>query len=172
MRIGDNPLVNQDNLSDPRTAWPSRTNLALIAWIGVILAAGLLPLRNFVGHSHWEYIQWTIPTRQWTSTKFYFDVVANVALFMPLGLLMARQLHPVSRSGVGTILCVGVFLSVSIEGFQIFCHNRHPSIYDLLCNVTGTGLGIQATSTVFAFPLMEWLLPRPHSHPTGSYPRS
>ena len=171
-RGGDNPPMNQGNSSSHYSAWWSRTNAALLAWIGVILAAGMLPLKNFVGHSHWDFIQWTIPARQWTSTKLYFDIGANVALFTPLGLLLARRLNPASRNGQWAILGTGLLLSLCIEGFQVYCHNRHPSIYDLLCNVTGTRLGIRTTSTVFAFPLMEWLLPDSHSHPTGSYPRS
>jgi NADH:ubiquinone oxidoreductase subunit 5 (subunit L)/multisubunit Na+/H+ antiporter MnhA subunit len=35
----------------------------LILWIVLILMVGVLPLSNFVGHSHWEYIKW-VPTAE------------------------------------------------------------------------------------------------------------
>lgn len=130
--------------------------------------AGMLPLRNFVGHSHWNSIQWTIPAGHWRSLRFYFDVVANVGLFYPLGLLVARRIPlTVGRHGL-IVIGLGLLLSAGIEFFQVYCHNRHPSPYDIMSNVTGTALGLWTMAKVFSFPIMEALLPAPHSHPTGS----
>lgn len=145
-----------------------RTNLALAGWVAVILAAGLWPLHNFVGHAHWEIIQWTIPANQWSARRFYFDVVVNVILFIPLGLLLTRLSNPSTAQSRRRTLGTGLILSVGIEGFQIFCHNRHPSLYDILTNVTGTWIGIRASALFFSFRIVADWLPAPHSHPTGS----
>lgn len=165
-KLGDNPAV--DHTIPPL----SRTTFALAIWTGVILAAGLLPLRNFVGHPHWDNIQWVISTRNWTELRFYFDVLANLVLFVPLGVLAARQFETSGARSRLYVMGLGLLLSVGIETFQIFCHNRHPSLYDVLCNVGGTAFGLLAAARVTAFSAINRLLPRPHSHPTGSYPRS
>lgn len=145
-----------------------RTRLALAGWISVILAAGLLPLQNFVGHSHWNHIQWTITPTHWHSLRFYFDVIANVALFFPLGLLLTRQARTYTTQTMLLIIGAGLLLSVGIESFQIFCHNRHPSPYDVFSNATGTALGASTATRIFSIRLLRELLPLPHSHPTGS----
>lgn len=145
-----------------------RTTLALAGWIAVILAAGILPLHNFVGHPHWDSIQWTIPANLWHSRRFYFDVVANMALFFPLGLLLIRQVRIRTTRPVLMILGGGLLLSAGIEGFQIFCHHRHPSLYDIFSNLTGTALGAGTATRIFSVRFIDALFPLPHSHPTGS----
>ena len=167
-QIGETLGVTNTDSFVPRIQGHHRTSVALAAWIAVILAAGMLPLRNFVGHAHWDTIQWTIPAAHWHSRRFYFDVIANVALFFPLGLLLRRQVRTCTTRMVLMILGGGLLLSAGIEGFQIFCHNRHPSPYDIFSNVTGTALGMGAATKVFSIRLMDELLPLPHSHPTGS----
>lgn len=142
-----------------------RTSLALAGWIGVIIGAGILPLQNFVGHPHWELIQWTIPAQQWTARRFYFDVVANVILFLPLGLLLTR-LSPSSTPEIRSrTLGIGLLLSAGIEGFQIFCHNRHPSIYDIMTNLAGTWIGVRSSAMLFSFRFVDEWLPASHSLP-------
>lgn len=130
--------------------------------------AGMLPLRNFVGHSHWEFIQWTIPSGHWRSFRFYFDVVANVGLFYPLGLLLARRIPLTIRKHALIVIGTGLLLSAGIECFQVYCHNRHPSPYDIISNITGTALGLWTAKNAFAVRIVQTLLPAPHSHPTGS----
>lgn len=136
-----------------------RTSLALAGWITVILAAGLLPLQNFVGHSHWDHIQWTITPTHWHSLRFYFDVIANVALFFPLGLLLIRVLRTRMAHTTTRIMGLGLLLSLGIEAFQIFCHNRHPSLFDVISNVTGTALGAGTASRIFSVRFIDELFP-------------
>lgn len=161
--ISENVPMNQPGISSPLSASPTRLHLALTAWIIVILMAGLLPLRNFVGHPHWEYIQWTIPSSHWRSFRFYFDVVANVGLFYPLGLLLARRVPLAVRRRALFIIGTGLLLSAGIEWFQVYCHNRHPSPYDIMSNVTGTALGLWTATKVFSCHMLERLLPSPHN---------
>ena len=60
-------------------------------WALFIVLVGTFPLTNFVGHSHWEYIQWLPTADNFRSRRFLFDIVANMALFLPLGYLLDRS---------------------------------------------------------------------------------
>ena len=111
-------------------------------WALFIALVGTLPLSNFVGHSHWEYIQWLPTAENFRSRRFLFDVVANMALFLPLGYLLHRW-HSTSTARRALFLAAGVagLLALSIEWFQVYCHNRHPSPTDVVSNVTGSLIG-------------------------------
>ena len=74
----------------------------LILWIVLILLVGLLPLGNFVGHSHCEYIKW-VPTAEDLRSPTYLldifsDIAGNAGLFFPLGYFLSRLLTSSSRS--------------------------------------------------------------------------
>ena len=81
---------------NPRTR--RRDMSYLILWIVFTLLVGVLPLRNFVGHAHWEYIKWVpIPTvEDLRSSKYLLDIssdiVGNALLFLPLGYFLRRLL--------------------------------------------------------------------------------
>jgi glycopeptide antibiotics resistance protein len=122
----------------------------LILWIVFILLVGVLPLRNFVGHAHWEYIKWVpIPTVEDLRSPKYLldissDIVGNALLFLPLGYVLRRLLT--SSSPLRQLLIaagIGGTLSLGIELYQVYCHNRFPSIFDIITNVTGTLLGVR-----------------------------
>ncbi len=142
--------------------------MALVLWSGVIAMAGMLPLDNFVGHPHWEHIRWTVTPRQWRSPKFYFDVIANIALFYPFGLLLARRFSVNRWMAAFGLIGLGLLFSLGIEFFQVYCHNRHPSPVDLFSNTFGTTLGVASSRLLFSHRLLNACLPHPHSHPTGS----
>lgn len=166
--IGDTLGMRRTGSLPPHNQGHLRTRLALAGWITVILAVGILPLRNFVGHSHWDHIQWTIPAAHWHSSGLYFDVLANIILFFPLGLLLTRVRSTYSARRILLILGGGLLLAIGIEGYQVFCHNRHPSPYDVLSNLSGTALGVGAATKLFSVRTLNRLLPPAHSHPTGS----
>jgi glycopeptide antibiotics resistance protein len=128
-----------------------RTRIDLVytmAWILVILMVGILPLKNFVGHSHWEYIKW-LPTAEDLRSPAYlldiaFDLVANTLLFFPLGYLLSRLLNPVvSVRQMLLAAAIGGALSLGIEFYQVYCHSRFPSLFDVITNVTGVLLGVR-----------------------------
>jgi glycopeptide antibiotics resistance protein len=144
------------------------TTVALLLWSGVIGMAGMLPLENFVGHPHWEHIEWTVSPRLWRSRRFYFDVIANIGLFYPLGLLLAGRFPRDRWTEAFGLIGVGFMFSLGIEFFQVFCHNRHPSPIDLLSNTIGTTLGVYSSHLVFSHRRLKACLSRSHSHPTGS----
>ena len=110
-------------------------------WALLIALVGTFPFTNFVGHSHWEYIQWLPTADDFRSRRFLFDIVANVALFLPLGYLLDRS----TSSGTARrslLLAAGAagLLSLSMEWFQVYCHS-HPSLTDVASNVTGSLIG-------------------------------
>ena len=116
--------------------------ILLPLWALLIALVGTVPFTNFVGHSHWEYIQWLPTTDNFRSRRFLFDVVANMALFLPLGYLLDRS-RSTTTARRSLVLSAGAagLLSLSIEWFQVYCHNRHPSLTDVVSNVTGSLIG-------------------------------
>ncbi|HEU4684641.1 MAG TPA: VanZ family protein [Nitrospira sp.] len=116
----------------------------------VIVLVGILPLSNFVGHSHWEYIKWMPTAEDLRSPKYLLDIgsdlIGNALLFMPLGFFLSRLLGswPISRQLVAGFGLAGV-LSVGIEWYQVYCHNRFPSVFDLITNIGGAMAGVKSS---------------------------
>lgn len=92
------------------------------------------PWSRFVGHSHWALVEWVPFTRG----VYPFDIVVNVALFVPLGLGLAWGRGPRARLAATII---GVLLSLSIELFQVYTHGRLATITDVLTNTCGAAIG-------------------------------
>jgi len=116
---------------------------ALLPLCALLIAlVGSFPFTNFVGHSHWEYVLWLPTTNNFRSPRFLFDIVANMALFLPLGYLL-DQAHSTTTARRSFLLTTSVagLLSLSIEWFQVYCHNRHPSTTDVVSNVIGSLIG-------------------------------
>jgi VanZ family protein len=65
-----------------------------------------------------------------------FDLLANVALFLPMGVLAVQA--GLRRRWA---LAGGLLISVAIECAQRWVHLRHPSYFDLLANGAGVALG-------------------------------
>jgi glycopeptide antibiotics resistance protein len=119
-----------------------------IVWIVVILMMGILPLKNFVGHSHWEYIKWFPTAEDLHSSTYLLDIasdfVGNTLLFVPLGYFLSRLLAPaVPARQMLIAAAIGGALSLGIEFYQVYCHSRFPSIFDVITNVAGVLLGVR-----------------------------
>jgi VanZ family protein len=69
-----------------------------------------------------------------------FDLLANVALFVPLGVL-AVQAGMRRRSAIA----LGALLSLAVECAQTHIRLRHPSYHDVLANGLGVVLGACAS---------------------------
>jgi len=141
----------------------------LILWIVLILMVGVLPLSNFVGHSHWEYIKWVPTAEDLYSPKYLIDIfsdlVGNTALFFPLGYFLRRLLIS-SNPSRQLLLAAGISgtLSIGIEFYQVYCHSRFPSIFDVITNVTGTLMGVYFSFTrksALSAPQNQTLTPNP-----------
>lgn len=114
-----------------------RLRLALVLWTLVVVAISV-PFSHLTLHSHWAKVIW-VPF----GPPFKpFDIVANVALYVPWGFLWS-----VNRSGAPTRPRAAVFaalLSTTIELVQVFSHMRFPSATDVVANVAGAALGARA----------------------------
>jgi glycopeptide antibiotics resistance protein len=107
-----------------------RLGVALLAYMtGVTLVITLLPFRFAIP-----------PQLHVMMTGTVFDVVANVALFLPLGFLV-RLTTPRQRGGVIAVALAGVLLSVAIESAQLFEIERFASPLDVLANGAGAAFG-------------------------------
>lgn len=111
----------------------------LLAAIAAILVATLLPWSNFVGHSHWSQVQW-VPFLG--HRLDWFDIVANVVLFIPFGYFAAGLPRPPWRANkIYSVLAAALLLSAAVEFMQIYSHGRYPSASDICCNLLGAALG-------------------------------
>ena len=102
---------------------------ALVAPIRRLHAHSRSYLREFSGHSA------GIVAR---------DLAINVALFVPLGWLLARAgrsggVSPVTRIVLAAGL--GAAFSLGIETAQYFIASRYSSVVDVLANTAGTAVG-------------------------------
>ena len=115
-----------------------------IASLAAVLAATLLPWSNFVGHSHWAQVQW-IPF--YGHRLDWFDIAANLALFVPLGYFAAGFLAVRLPGKTQLWVLVGAtLLSTATEFIQIYSHGRFPSASDIGCNVVGAALGVMISA--------------------------
>ena len=124
-------------------AWLKPKNGVLWFLLVVLSIAPLFPLSNYVGHPHWDLIRW-IPFQDFSlSRNILKDVIGNILWFMMFGYLLRYQLNEgsVPLRTIATIIVVAGGISLSIEFFQVFCHNRIPSMTDVICNVLGAGIG-------------------------------
>jgi glycopeptide antibiotics resistance protein len=115
-----------------------------------------------------EYSQCLTTGINFHSRHFLFDIVANMALFLPLGYLLDRSRFT-TKARPALFLAAGVafLFLLSIEWFQVCGHNRHPSPTDVFSNVTGSLIG--AVLSILP-PRHDSIAngPAAHSQPTGS----
>lgn len=87
-----------------------------------------------MGHAHWALVEW-VPFSRVFSVR---DLCANVALFVPLGAVIA---WPSGRSRALAAVLTGLALSVLAETYQVYCHAAFPSTADVGANTLGAALG-------------------------------
>ena len=131
----------------------------LWCWLVVLSLIPLFPLTNFVGHPRWEAIRW-IPFQDFSLTRnFLIDIIGNIGWFMVFGYLLHYLVDEDSSSfrSIAKVVLITAGISLLIEFFQVFCHNRTPSMTDVVCDTVGAGLGAyfseQYRSTVFSEPV-------------------
>ena len=110
-----------------------------LAWAAAALAvagAETLPWSNFQGHSHWAKVCW-IPFRDSQAPGFGWDLCQNIALLVPFGWTGIRAGVPAAR-----IVMLAAILMAAGEWFQVYCHNRFPSMTDVTAGTMGALVGI------------------------------
>lgn len=103
--------------------------------MALILLATTWPISDFQDHPHWFSVEWIPFTRYRRS----FDVVANVALFLPFGAAFAwGELAP---HRARRAMYLGLAVALAVELSQVYTHNRIATVTDVVANTTGAWLG-------------------------------
>lgn len=110
----------------PEPVAPSHARRLLCVWFVSTLVLTLAPFALRATPRGWSDV----------SRLGGFDLLANVALFVPMGVL-AVQAGLRRRWAVAA----GLLLSVAVECAQRYVHLRNPSHLDLLANGAGAALG-------------------------------
>lgn len=111
-----------------------------LAWCGLVVYGSLHPFAGWrdTGVSPFAFLEGGWP-RYWTA----FDLLANVAVYLPLGFFLTLALS--SLPGRFTALILAVLLaggvSFGLETVQTWLPSRVPSNLDLACNTLGGLLG-------------------------------
>ncbi|WP_136055487.1 VanZ family protein [Microbacterium sp. K24] len=71
-------------------------------------------------------------------SAFVLEILANVALFVPIGLLLVLAWP---RLRVWQAVLIGALMSVLIETVQGVMPSRFPTLSDVIANTTGTLIG-------------------------------
>jgi len=113
---------------------------AWAAWLTLIVYGSLTPWSGWrdAGVSAFSYL-----TAPWPRHLTYFDAVANVLAYVPLGGLSVLALYPRLRGSRAVLAAaaLGVVLSTAMEALQTFLPARVASNVDLLTNGIGAALG-------------------------------
>jgi VanZ family protein len=118
-----------------------------LAWFGLVVYGSLHPFTGWrdTGVSPIAFLEGGWP-RYWT----VFDLVTNVAVYLPLGFFLTLALN--GLPGRYTALFLAVLLaggvSFSMETLQTWLPSRVPSNLDLACNSLGGLLGALWAQTV------------------------
>lgn len=111
-----------------------------LAWCGLVVYGSLHPFSGWrtTGVSPIAFLEGGWP-RYWTA----FDLLANVAVYLPLGFCLTLALRGLpgrfTAPVIATLLAGG--LSCGLETLQTWLPSRVPSNVDLACNTLGGLLG-------------------------------
>ncbi|HET7530947.1 MAG TPA: VanZ family protein [Mycobacteriales bacterium] len=138
---------------DPGPAWPAARWLLLAIWLGVV---GYMTLSAVQPHNGIDSFLRSIVravtghTSALSTTRGAWEEIANVALFVPLGVLVTLVLQR-RRRWLAPLLCCAV--SVGIEVLQdVVVTTRHASARDIGLNTVGGVIGWLA-----CLPLITYL---------------
>lgn len=136
----------------PATGW------WLGAYVAALVYASLYPWSGWRAPGRWMFDFATEPWPRWWTR---FDVVTNVFVYVPLGLLLAVWLgrRPGFRPAPAALIAVAFALAVSfsLETLQSLLPGRVPSRLDVLVNVAGAALGAAIASSIGASRIGNWL---------------
>ena len=106
----------------------------------LVVYASLYPFEGWraVGVSPFAYL-----SAPWPRYVTWFDLVLNIAGYVPFGLLAIAASRPKLRGFPAFLVAAAgaALLSLLLEAIQTYLPARFASNLDLLCNVTGAALG-------------------------------
>ena len=106
----------------------------LALWLCGMTGIMTFPWSDFQGHSHWARVNWA-PFLG--SADNLWDVLLNIAVFLPFGFLLAQGRSPSRTTALVGVLGASLVLSAAGEFYQVFCHTRFPSATDVLSSIMG-----------------------------------
>jgi VanZ family protein len=119
------------------------------ARVGLLIYALLIVYASLYPFSGWHNMG--IPTLAYLKAplphyRTVFDLVTNVAAYIPLGILLVFALYPRVRRVWALLIAVfsGTLLSAAMEAIQTFLPTRVASNLDLLTNAAGVCIGAVA----------------------------
>jgi VanZ family protein len=128
-----------------------RSDLALCAALALLILYGSwFPFEWIWPHP--DDVMWAL-----TDTTVYTgraDLLGNVALFLPWGLVAAAAARRVGRAPATWTLGSGLLLAGLAQAGQFFEAHRDPRWADMLWNGVGTAMGLAASAT-----LARWRVP-------------
>jgi len=117
--------------------WVAANRVAVVACVVAIAAVTLGPTTHGSAHVQLRPLEEIGPALATPFGRpFLTDVVGNIALFVPLGALLALRRWPLLRAAAA-----GVTLSAAVEAAQLVVPGRYASVDDVLLNGVGTAVG-------------------------------
>lgn len=135
---------------------PARRTTAVLcaAVAGLILYGSWFPFHWIRPHP--DDVWWALGNLQWWTGRA--DLLGNVALFLPWGLVAALAAQQRGRSPGAWALGGGLLLALAGQAGQFFEAHRDPRWADVLWNLVGAAAGRWAAA----------VLPRAHRHPAAA----
>lgn len=112
---------------------PYAVALALIVWLPAAAASRVTGLAFRIARVFAEYTGVSLAT-----SYTFFEFLANIALFVPLGLLLTAGWP---RTNTWWIILLGFSASAMIELVQTMIPSRYPTLSDVIANTLGTIIG-------------------------------
>lgn len=107
----------------------------------------VIPPRYFVLHPPFLHPAWDQFRSMWDGWRrwaYWFDIVLNIAGFIPLGFFFTAYfslVQPIPRPQI-TVVALGLAISLAIEILQYFLPTRDSSMTDVITNTIGTMAGV------------------------------
>lgn len=114
-----------------------------LAWLAsalAICAAETMPWSNFQGHPHWMKVCW-IPFADHHLRGFWLDICQNIFLVAAFGFTGVHAMRKATLGAAAIIISSGFLLMASGELFQVYCHNRFPTMTDVTSGTIGALMG-------------------------------
>jgi glycopeptide antibiotics resistance protein len=112
---------------------PYLIGVALIVWLPATMASKVTGIAFRLARYVSEHFGVALGT-----SYTVFEFLANIALFVPLGLLLVAAWP---RSNAWVALLIGYSASATIELVQTLLPSRYPTLSDVIANTLGTAIG-------------------------------
>lgn len=119
---------------------PYVLGVALIVWLPASIAGRVTGIAFQIARFVSDHFGVALST-----SYTVFEFLANIALFVPFGLLLAAAWP---RTNPWFIILIGYATSATIELVQTLLPSRFPTISDVIANTLGTAIGCLALHAV------------------------